>query len=78
MTRAEITLIKIRMFLLDAEQKASDIYYPVLAELWKIIKEGDEDAAAQGSQTGEQGLQAKHPHGNQGGQAAKAGGGDRL
>lgn len=62
MTEAEIKLIKIKMFLLDAEAKASTVYHPIIAELWTIINErrslnGENlNAAEEGSQARLEGL----------------------
>lgn len=39
MSAADVTLVRIKMFLLEAEEKASEIYAPILSELWRIINE---------------------------------------
>jgi hypothetical protein len=39
MTDAEIKIIRIKMFLLDMEARASERYHPILAELWTILNE---------------------------------------
>lgn len=57
MSKAEITLVKIKRALLEAEEKASDIYAPILAEIWHIIREAEkDDAVEKGSQARLEGL----------------------
>lgn len=62
MTDAEIKIIRIKMFLLEAEAKTSERYHPILAELWTILNErrplnGETpNAAEEGSQARLEGL----------------------
>lgn len=37
MTEAEEKIARLRMFLMEAERKASDVYAPILAQIWEIV-----------------------------------------